>query len=36
MKIQVKLFASLSRFSPGGLPGTPFSVELKEGSRSRI
>jgi sulfur carrier protein ThiS len=31
MKIQVKLFASLSRFSPGGLPGTPFSVELKEG-----
>ena len=32
MKIQVKLFASLSRFSPGGLPGTPFEVELKEGA----
>jgi molybdopterin converting factor small subunit len=32
MKIQVKLFATLSRFSPGGLPGTPFDVELKEGA----
>jgi sulfur carrier protein ThiS len=32
MKIQVKLFATLSRFSPGGLPGTPFEVELKEGA----
>jgi molybdopterin converting factor small subunit len=30
MKIQVKLFATLSRFSPGGLSGTPFEVELKE------
>jgi sulfur carrier protein ThiS len=30
MKIQVKLFATLSRFSPGGLPGIPFEVELKE------
>ena len=32
MKIQVKLFATLSRFSPGGLPGTPFEVEVKEGT----
>jgi sulfur carrier protein ThiS len=32
MKIQVKLFATLSRFSPGGLPGTPFDIELKEGA----
>jgi molybdopterin converting factor small subunit len=32
MKIQVKLFATLGRFSPGGLPGTPFEVELKEGA----
>ena len=32
MKIHVKLFATLSRFSPGGLPGTPFDVELKEGA----
>jgi molybdopterin converting factor small subunit len=32
MKIRVKLFATLSRFSPGGLPGTPFDVELKEGA----
>ena len=32
MKIRVKLFASLSRFSPGGLAGTPFEVELKEGA----
>jgi molybdopterin converting factor small subunit len=26
MVVTVKLFASLSRFSPGGLPGTPFEV----------
>jgi sulfur carrier protein ThiS len=32
MKIQVKLFATLGRFSPGGLPGTPFAVELKMGA----
>jgi len=32
MKIHVKLFATLSRFSPGGLPGTPFDVEVKEGT----
>jgi sulfur carrier protein ThiS len=32
MQIQVKLYASLSRFSAGGLPGTPFEVEIPEGS----
>jgi len=32
MKIHVKLFATLNRFSPGGLPGTLFDVELKEGA----
>ncbi len=32
MKIRVKLCASLSRFSPGGLAGAPFEVELKEGA----
>jgi molybdopterin synthase sulfur carrier subunit len=32
MKIHVKLLATLNRFSPGGLPGTPFDVELKEGA----
>jgi len=30
MHVTVKLFASLSRFSPGGLPGTPFGVDLPE------
>ncbi|MGE5123286.1 MAG: MoaD/ThiS family protein [Acidobacteriaceae bacterium] len=30
MQVTVKLFASLSRFSPGGLPGTPFSIDLPE------
>ncbi len=28
MRVTVKLFASLARFSPGGLPGTPFVVDL--------
>ncbi|NJD59712.1 MAG: hypothetical protein C3F13_11965 [Anaerolineales bacterium] len=28
MVITIKLFASLSRFSPGGLPGTPFEVDI--------
>jgi molybdopterin synthase sulfur carrier subunit len=28
MKITVKLFASLARYSAGGLPGTPFEVIL--------
>lgn len=28
MRVRVKLFATLSRFSAGGLPGTPFEVEL--------
>lgn len=30
MHVTVKLFASLSRFSPGGLPGTPFDMSLSE------
>lgn len=30
MNIKVKLFASLARFSPGGLPGTPFEVNVPE------
>lgn len=30
MVITVKLFATLSRFSPGGLPGTPFEISLAE------
>jgi molybdopterin synthase sulfur carrier subunit len=30
MHITVKLFASLARFSPGGLPGTPFELSLPE------
>ncbi len=33
MKVTVKLFASLSRFSPGGLPGTPFEIALPEASQ---
>lgn len=28
MHITVKLFASLARFAPGGLPGTPFEISL--------
>jgi len=28
MLVTVKLFASLSRFSPGGLAGTPFELDL--------
>ena len=30
MRVTVKLFASLMRFSTGGLPGTPFEVNLPE------
>lgn len=30
MKLTVKLYASLARFSPGGLPGTPFEVNIPE------
>ena len=30
MVVTVKLFASLARFSPGGLPGTPFELDLPE------
>ncbi|RPI26829.1 MAG: hypothetical protein EHM70_18530 [Chloroflexota bacterium] len=32
MHIQVKLYASLNRFSPGGLAGTPFIIDIKEES----
>jgi molybdopterin converting factor small subunit len=32
MRIQVKLYASLGRYSTGGLPGTPFEVEIGEGA----
>jgi molybdopterin converting factor small subunit len=32
MKVHVKLFATLARFSPGGLAGTPFDVDLVEGA----
>jgi len=30
MHISVKLFASLARFSPGNLPGTPFYLNISE------
>jgi molybdopterin converting factor small subunit len=30
VQVIVKLFASLARFSPGGLPGTPFEMTLSE------
>ena len=32
MRVRVKLFATLARFSAGGLPGTPFMVELPAGA----
>jgi molybdopterin converting factor small subunit len=32
MRVRVKLFATLSRFSAGGLPGTPFEIELPQGA----
>jgi sulfur-carrier protein len=32
MHVTVKLFASLARFSPGGLPGTPFEIFLPDSS----
>lgn len=32
MRVRVKLFATLSRFSAGGLPGTPFETELPQGA----
>ena len=35
MRVHVKLFATLSRFSPGGLPGTPFEAEVPEGATLR-
>jgi sulfur carrier protein ThiS len=31
MHVTAKLFATLGRFRPGELPGTPFGVELAEG-----
>ena len=30
MQVTVKLFASLVRFSPGGLPGPPFVLDLSD------
>lgn len=30
MLVTVKLYASLARFSQGGLPGTPFELNLPE------
>ncbi len=32
MKVKVKLYATFSRYHPGTLAGTPFEVELPEGS----
>lgn len=31
MRVRVKLFATLGRYRPGELPGTPFEVELADG-----
>jgi molybdopterin synthase sulfur carrier subunit len=28
MQVHVRLYASLARFSAGGLPGTPFDVDI--------
>jgi sulfur-carrier protein len=30
MIVTIKLYASLARFSPGGLPGTPFIVDISD------
>jgi molybdopterin converting factor small subunit len=30
MQVTVKLFATLTRFSPGGLPATPFEINLPD------
>ena len=30
MRVRVKLFATLARFSPGGLPGTPFDLDIPD------
>jgi molybdopterin converting factor small subunit len=35
MKVKVKLYATFSRYHPGTLAGTPFEVELQEGSTLR-
>lgn len=31
MRVRVKLFATLTRYLPGTLPGTPFEAELADG-----
>jgi len=36
MHVTVKLFASLARFSPGGLPGTPFKITLSESATVQV
>ena len=36
MRITVKLFATLARFSPGGLSGTPFELNLSESSTVQV
>jgi molybdopterin converting factor small subunit len=36
MEVNVKLFASLARFSPDGLPGTPFKLNLPESATVHI
>ncbi len=33
MKITVKLYATLARFSAGGLAGTPFEVDLPDAAQ---
>ena len=35
MKITVKLFATLSKYSKGGIAGIPFSIELEDGKTLR-
>ena len=32
MQVQVKLFATLTRYSPGGQSGIPFAAEMPDGS----
>ncbi len=36
MKITVKLYATLARFSAGGLAGTPFEVDLPDSARLHL
>ncbi len=35
MKVKVKLYATFSRYHPGTLAGTPFEVDLPDGSTLR-